>query len=319
MQPIGLSVVIPIFNEQENLRPLATRLRRSLDATGESWEVIFVNDASRDDSLALMRRLSAKDPRFRAVSLSRNFGHQTAITAGMAHARGQAVVLMDGDLQDPPEVVPQLLEKMKSGRWDVVFAVRRKRKEPAAIRFLYFAFYRLLRRMSSVDIPLDSGDFCIMSRRVADTLNRLPERNRFVRGLRSWVGFRQTGMEYERAARHAGSPKYTLKSLVKLAFDGIFSFSYLPLRLSTTLGLVVSVLGLLYAAFVVLARVLGAYQQIPGWTTVVVAVLVLGGVQLVMLGLVGEYMGRVYDEIKGRPSYLVDELIGFDDAPRRAE
>jgi dolichol-phosphate mannosyltransferase len=310
MTSCALSVVIPIFNERENLPALARRLRRALDGLGPDWEVVLVNDASRDDSMELMRRLHARDGRFRIVSLARNFGHQMALTAGMAHARGELVVLMDGDLQDPPEVVPRLVAHLREGNWDVVYAVRRKRKERAPIRLLYFFFYRLLRRMANIDIPMDTGDFCVMRRRVVDTLNRLPERNRFIRGLRSWVGFRQTGLEYERAARHAGEPKYTLRALFKLAFDGIFSFSYVPLRLGMWCGALVSLSGLAYAGFVIAARLMGAYQQIPGWSTVVVAVLVLGGANLLMLGLIGEYVGRVYDEIKGRPPYVVDEVVG---------
>lgn len=313
MSAPNLSVVIPIYNEQENLEELYSRVVDSLAPLSLDYEIVLVNDCSADDSLDMMKAMHAKDSRVKIVNLARNFGHQIAITAGMAYARGNAVILMDGDLQDPPEVLPDLVRTQAEGAWDVVYAVRKKRKEHLVVRFLYYAFYRFLRTMSYVRIPLDSGDFCIMSRRVVDTINRLPERNRFVRGLRSWVGFRQTGMEYERAARHAGSPKYTLKSLLKLAFDGIFSFSYVPLRLATWLGLFASLLGVLYAAFVIFNRVAGRYREIPGWTTVVVAVLVMGGIQMVMLGVVGEYLGRIYEEIKGRPQFLVDEAIGFDE------
>lgn len=321
MSACDLSVVIPIFNEQENLPALYKRLIRTLEKSEVAFEIIFVNDHSRDRSLPMMRALSRRDARVRVVSLSRNFGHQTAITAGLAHTRGDCVILMDGDLQDPPEVLPMLMQHRREGDWDVVYAIRRKRKEPPLVRLMYYLFYRMLSRMSTIEIPLDTGDFCIMTRRVADRLNELPERNRFVRGLRAWVGFRQTGMEYERAARYAGTPKYTFKSLMRLAFDGILSFSNVPLRVSMYLGLFVSIGGILYALFIIIGRLLGAYKQLPGWSTTVVAVLVLGGVQLLMLGVFGEYLGRIYEEIKGRPRFVVDELIGFENelpAPERS-
>ncbi len=321
---LDFSVVIPIFCEQENLPELYRRLVAAFEPLDADYEIIFVNDHSRDASLPMMREMRERDPRVRIVSFSRNFGHQMAITAGMKFARGARVVLMDGDLQDPPEVVPRMLALQRDEAWDIVYAIRKKRKEPWVIRTLYHVFYRMLKQTSYIDIPLDAGDFCVMSRRVVDALNAIPERNRFVRGLRSWVGFRQTGMEYERAARFAGEAKYRLKALLKLAFDGIFSFSFLPLRLSTYFGLVLSATGLLYAAYVAVERVLGKFSGLAGWSTVVVSVLVLGGVQLVMLGIIGEYLGRIYEEIKGRPQFIVEELIGFEEpdapsAPRPSE
>lgn len=310
--PPQLSVVIPIFNEEENLPELFGRLSSVLADTPDH-ELIFVDDASRDRTPEMLRERRAADPRVRIIRFSRNFGHQIAITAGMTFSSGRFVVVMDGDLQDPPEVIPQLLAKREEGDWDIVYAVRRKRKEPLPTRALYHLFYRLLERMSYIRIPLDSGDFCVMSRRVVDRLNAIPERNRFVRGLRSWVGFRQTGMEYERAARHAGEPKYRFKALLKLAFDGIFSFSMLPLRISTYLGVGFSVLGFLYAAVIVGRRLWGGLAGVPGWSTIVVSVLVMGGAQLLMLGILGEYLGRIHEEIKGRPQFIVDELIGFEE------
>lgn len=310
---MDLSIVIPIYCEEENLPELYGRLVKSLDPLGRSFEVIFVNDHSRDRSLEIMREMNARDPRIRVISFSRNFGHQIAITAGMQFATGDSVILMDGDLQDPPEVLSDLIKKKEAENWDIVYAVRRKRKESLLIRAMYSGFYRLLRGMSYVDIPLDSGDFCIMSRRVVDQLNKIPERNRFVRGLRSWVGFRQTGMEYERAARNAGEPKYNFRSLFSLALDGMISFSFIPLRVSTLLGMALSTVGMLYALYIAALRMMGKFEGIQGWSTLVVAVLILGGVQLIMLGIIGEYLGRIYEEIKGRPQYIVESAIGFDE------
>lgn len=310
---VDISVVIPIYCERENLPELHRRLSDVFEAFGRHWEIVFVNDCSLDDSLEIMRELARDDERVKVVSFSRNFGHQTAITAGLRYATGDSVILMDGDLQDPPEALPDLITKKEEGNWDVVYAIRKKRKEPILIRCLYFIYYRMLRRSSYIDIPLDSGDFCIMSRRVADHLNAMRERNPFVRGLRSWVGFRQTGMDYERAPRLSGKPKYSFRSLVKLAFDGIFSFSYLPLRISTYLGLVLSFAGLGYATWVFFQRIAGGVS-FAGWATVLISILVLGGVQLIMLGVIGEYLGRIYEELKARPQYIVEELIGFDEA-----
>jgi len=310
---VDFSVVIPIYCEEENLEELHRRLAGALEKIGGTSEIIFVNDASQDRSLELMRKLRRGDPRVRIISFSRNFGHQTALTAGMRHARGRAVALMDGDLQDPPEALPEMLSRMRETKAEVVYAVRRKRKENWFIRALYYLFYRALQSMSYIDIPTDAGDFCIMSRRAVDQLNAMPERSRFVRGLRSWVGFRQVGFEYEREARNAGAPKYTFKGLARLALDAFFSFSFVPLRLSTLLGLGISTLGLIYAAWIVAQRVTGQFQAIAGWSTVVVSVLVLGGAQLIMLGIMGEYLGRIYEELKGRPPYVIDETIGFDE------
>lgn len=317
MRP-DFSIIIPIFCEEENLAELSARLIQTMEGLGRPFEIIFVNDSSRDRSLEILREMHRRDPRIKVVSFSRNFGHQIAITAGMQYARGDSAILMDGDLQDPPEVLPDLIRTKEEGGWDIVYAIRRKRKEPFLIRSLYYAYYRILRQTSTIHIPFDTGDFCVMSHRVLDQLNRMPERNRFVRGLRSWVGFRQTGMEYERAARNAGEPKYTFKSLFKLAFDGIFSFSELPLRLSTYLGLALSIAGMIYAIVVLIRRLLGDYEQLGGWPSVVVSILVLGGVQLIMLGIMGEYLGRIYEEMKARPQYIVDETLGFDDQPPKS-
>lgn len=313
-EAIYVSIVIPIYNEEENLPELYRRLTQTLRALGRPYEIILVNDYSRDRSLALIEDYAAKDPTVRCVSFSRNFGHQTALTAGMQHARGEFVVMMDGDLQDPPETVPLLLDKATRENWDVVYAVRKKRKEGLIKRACYSSFYRLLQKLSYIKIPLDTGDFCLMRRRVVDAINQFPERNRFLRGLRAWVGFRQTGMEYEREARFAGEAKYTFKSLLKLALDGIFSFSYLPLRMASWFGFATSAVGILYAIYILAMRFfLDRYNQIEGWTTTVVGILVLGGLQMMLIGVIGEYVGRIFEETKGRPQYIVERRIGFDE------
>lgn len=310
------SIIVPIYCEQENLSELYKRVVKSFSELDERFEIIFVNDSSDDDSMKIMREMNDRDPRVKIISLSRNFGHQLAITAGLRHAEGKVVVVMDGDLQDPPEVAAQMARKLEDGKWDVVYAVRKKRQEPLPIRIMYSVFYRMLRQTSYIRIPIDAGDFCVMNRRTVSQMNQMPERNPFVRGLRSWVGFRQTGFEYERAARYGGESKYNWESLFKLALDGILSFSYLPLRLSTMLGAVISAVGLFYAMWLIFSRlVFSRYESIAGWTTVVVSVLVLGGVQLIMLGIIGEYLGRMYEEVKGRPMYIVDEYVGFDKPP----
>ncbi|HEY2773596.1 MAG TPA: glycosyltransferase family 2 protein [Candidatus Binatia bacterium] len=312
-----LSVVIPIFNEEETLEKLYERLSAALAATGESFEVVFVNDGSRDASERILREFHARDPRFKSIHFSRNFGHQTAITCGLDHAHGQAVVAMDGDLQDPPEVLPDLLRLWRQG-YEVVYAVRQKRKEGVLKRTAYKAFYWLLRRVSYLDIPLDSGDFSLIDRRVIDILRSMPERNRFVRGLRTWAGFRQIGYEYAREARFAGQSKYSLAQLMKLAFDGLVSYSYVPLRLVSNVGFLVSMTALAYMAYLLIARLFGG-TPIQGWTSTVVILLFLGGIQLLSLGVIGEYVGRIFEEVKRRPHYVVREKVGLASGSERAE
>ncbi len=299
-----VSVVLPVYNEAENLPELYRRLARVLD---EASEVIFVNDGSVDNSAELIRELHRQDPRIKLISFSRNFGHQAAITAGIDHSRGKAVILMDADLQDPPEVLLRMLEQWRAGA-EVVYAVRHKRKESIFKRAAYFTFYRLLQLVSNIDIPLDSGDFCLLDRRVVEQLKRLPERNRFLRGLRSWVGFHQVALHYEREARHAGEAKYTFRKLVRLALDGILSFSSFPLRLSTYAGLLTCCAGVLYLAYALVAYFAQGHSP-QGWTSLTVLILLIGGVQLVLLGAIGEYIARIYEETKQRPNYIVKELI----------
>lgn len=306
-----LSVVVPVFNEEAMIPELHRRLRAALDALGITYEVILVNDGSRDRTPVLLTELVHEDPRFRVIHFSRNFGHQAAVTAGIDHAAGQAVAIIDGDLQDPPELIGEMLAKWREG-YEVVYGVRRKRKENVFKRAAYFGFYRLMKALTAVDIPLDAGDFSLIDRRVADMLRALPERNRFVRGIRSWVGFRQVGLEYERDARHAGEVKYTFAKLVRLALDGILSFSYAPLRLAVYLGLLVSAVSFLLGLyFVVLKLTVGI--DLRGWVSTFTLILFMGGVQMLTLGAIGEYVSRIYDEVKQRPIYIASELAGFDE------
>ena len=300
-----LSVVVPLFNEGSNVEALHGRLVASLARLDRGYELVFVDDGSVDATPEILDRLRSSDPRLVVVRLSRNFGHQAAVSAGLDHARGCGVVVMDGDLQDPPEVLPRFVEAWEAGS-DVVYAVRRKRKEGAAKRLGYFAFYRILNAISDLDIPLDSGDFCLMDRRVVDALKALPERMRFVRGLRTFVGFRQTGIDYERAARGSGRPKYSLRALIGLAIDGVVSFSSYPLRLVTYLGIGTASLAAVMMAWVFLDAF--RHHTAPrGWASVIVTVLFMGSIQMIGLGIVGEYLRLIFLESKGRPSYIVDD------------
>ncbi len=297
-----LSIVIPVFNEEENLPTLHARLTHTLTEQGLDYEILFVDDGSHDHSPELLRRLEETDPRVFVVEFARNFGHQVAISAGLEHSRGRVVCIMDADLQDPPEVLHMFLAKWQEG-WEVVYAIRTERKEWWGKRLAYAGFYRLLQRVANIDIPLDAGDFCIMDRKVVDMLVRMPERNRFVRGIRSWVGFKQIGVPYERQARHAGTPKYTLRKLIYLALDGLISFSHMPLRIITVMGFTVSVLSFLVASFYIIKKfTLGT--GVPGFTTLVVSIFFLAGIQLMTIGVIGEYIGRISDEVKRRPLYV---------------
>jgi polyisoprenyl-phosphate glycosyltransferase len=306
-QPIVISVVTPLYNEQENVSELYRRLGLALKALGVPYEIVFVNDGSSDLTAAMINSLCREDPCLAVVHLSRNFGHQAAVSAGIDHARGQAVVVMDGDLQDPPEVLPEFVRKWREGH-EVVYAVRMHRKEGPLKRLGYYAFYRILNAISDIDIPLDSGDFCLMDRRVVDVLKHLPERMRFVRGLRSFVGFRQVGLAYERSAREAGTPKYTMRALIGLAADGLVSFSSYPLRAVTRLGFVTVLVALVLFMIAVVDAV--ANRTAPrGWASTIVVVLFMGSVQLISLGIIGEYIRLIFLETKQRPTYIVGEYL----------
>jgi dolichol-phosphate mannosyltransferase len=305
--PVDLSFVIPVYNEEAVFDRLAERMRRTMDASGLVCEVVFVDDGSRDGTREKIERLAAADPRFRGVLLSRNFGHQRAVSAGLDYVRGRQVGILDGDLQDPPETLLQFREKLAEG-YDVVYAVRQRRKESAPKRFCYWAFYRLLRRMATIDIPLDSGDFCLMTDRVVQQIRSMPERQRFIRGMRSWAGFRQIGVPYDRNARAAGESKYTMSKLVLLALDGIFTFSELPVRLATLIGVAVAAVALLWALRTLVWRLLGDATSVPGFATLACGMFFLAGVQLICMGILGEYIARIHNEVKGRPVYVVDRL-----------
>ena len=297
------SVVIPIYNEEENLPVLYQRLTTALKGTEQNHEIVFVDDGSRDLSLDCLHRVAEEDPRITIIELSRNFGHQIAISAGLDYARGKGVIVMDADLQDPPEFLPSLITKWKEGH-DVVYATRKERKEGWLKRAAYAAFYRLLHRTANIDIPLDAGDFCIMDRRVVNLLMAMPERNRFVRGIRSWVGLDQVGLDYEREARHAGRSRYTFVRLVYLALDGLISFSYLPLRVIAVAGIFISLFSILMAIFYAVKKLLVGLTP-PGFATLTVAIFFFAGIQLITIGVIGEYVGRIFEEVKQRPLYIV--------------
>lgn len=306
-----LSIIVPIYNEEPSISELHRRLTLAAEGFGVTYELLFVNDGSRDRSGILLRTLAEQDSRIRIVDFARNFGHQIAITAGMDYAQGDAVVVIDADLQDPPEVIGPMLAKWREG-YDVVYAIRERREGDTFFKRSTAAlFYRLLRRITSVDIPLDTGDFRLMSRRAIDAMKLFNERNRFVRGLVSWIGFRQTGITFVREERYAGETKYPLKKMIRFALDGIVSFSFVPLQLATVFGFIASALSFLGILWAVYMRVF-TNETIAGWTSLMVIVLFLGGVQMITLGIIGEYIGRIYDEVKRRPLYLVQELIGFE-------
>lgn len=311
-----LSIILPAFNEQEVLPTTYARFTAmgpALAKLGLDYELLFVNDGSRDRTAELLNELARRDGHVRAIHLTRNFGHQAAITAGLTVARGDAVAIMDCDLQDPPEVLPQFLDKWREG-FQVVYAVRKKRKEWFGKRLAYWSFYRLLAAISDLKIPLDSGDFCVMDRSAVELLNSLPERQRFVRGLRTWVGLRQTGVEYERDARAAGQPQYTLAKLVKLAMDGLVSFSSVPLKMVTRLGVLGVFAAALLGLWVVGVTVYEWGNHIQGrtprgWASVACLVLFTSSVQMISLGVIGEYLSRIFLEVKGRPTFLIASIV----------
>lgn len=318
--PCAISVVLPVFNEAEILPELYRRVKSVLVSTGLSHEIIFVNDGSRDQSWAAILELSNVDRQVKAVNLSRNFGHQIAITAGIDVSAGDAVVVMDSDLQDPPELIPEMWARHREG-FDVVYAQRRTRQgESWFKRATAAAFYRLIRRMSTIDVPLDTGDFRLMSRRVVEDLKRLGEQSRFVRGLVTWVGYNQTALLYDRDRRFGGETKYPLSRMLKFALDGITGFSSQPLRLASHLGLFFAAASMVLTIALIVYRLAGGPNLIPGWTSIVVAVLFLGGLQLVAIGILGEYVGRIHEESKRRPLYLIKDAENLGQVtPRRRD
>jgi len=275
------------------------------------YEVIYVNDGSQDNSAQAIKEICLKDKKVKLVDFSRNFGHQAAIRAGLKRAKGDIIAVIDDDLQDPPEVLPKFFDKLKEG-YEVVYGIRKRKEENIFKRAVFYIFYRLLRFVSSYKIPYDSGDFCVMDRKVVDAISRFHELNIFLRGIRSWAGFRQTGVEYERDARFAGKSQYSLRKYIRFAFDALFSFSYLPLRLSTIIGFIASGFSFIYGCHIAISRLSGHLKNVPGFTTIFVFMTFLGGLMLVSLGIIGEYIARLYDEAKGRPHYIVKEEIGFE-------
>ncbi|UZR93207.1 glycosyltransferase family 2 protein [Chondrinema litorale] len=310
-----ISVVIPLYNEESVIPKLEKRLVEAAPLWGEEYEIILIDDGSSDGSLELLKVIANKYSFFKIIQLSRNFGHQAAISAGIKIAKGDAVVIMDGDLQDPPEELPRFLAKWKEGN-DVVYAIRTRRKEGFIKRVSYFLFYRILGWISDIAIPLDSGDFCVMDKKVVRALNyEFPENIRFIRGLRAFAGFKQVGLTYERAERAAGDVKYTFPKLLQLALDGIFGFSTFPLRLSTYLGIFISIPSFCIGIFFIIHRILDfkimgySPSDTPGLATLGVGMFFLGGIMLIILGIIGEYLGRIYVEVKRRPFYIIDEII----------
>lgn len=306
------SLIIPIYNEEETIPELYRRVSAVMDSLDDSVELILINDGSGDRSLKLMRELQERDARVCYISFARNFGHQAAVTAGLNFARGQVIVVLDADLQDPPELIPKMIESWQAG-YHVVYAQRTKRKKESWFkRLTAYVFYRLLRQLADVDIPADTGDFCLMDRQVVEVLNSMPERNRYIRGLRAWIGFRQTAVKFERDPRFAGEVKYTFKKSLALAINSLVSFSKIPLRLSTYLGLFSALIALLMALLVLYWRLQQPDSPVTGLATILIAVFFLGSVQLISIGILGEYIGRIYEEVKGRPAYTIAEIAGLE-------
>jgi dolichol-phosphate mannosyltransferase len=311
-----ISIVSPVYNEEEVLHELYRRVSMVMEEMGETWEMVLVNDGSRDRSAEVIGELNALDERVRGISFSRNFGFQIAATAGLDHTRGDAVILTDADLQDPPEVYPAMIAKWREG-YDVVYGIRTSREGETWFKLTTAKiFYRLIYSITSIDIPLDTGDFRLMDRRVVNAIGRMRERNRFLRGMVPWVGYRQTGVEYERDARFAGESKFSsVRQMLPFAVDAITSFSYFPLRLATYFGFAVAGISGLLILIVILLRLFGPSEPLLGQATTLIAVLFLGGIQLIFLGIFGEYLGRIYDEVKARPLYLVDKSWGVETRP----
>ena len=300
------SIIAPVYNEKDCLDTLVKRVGEVMDTTGETWELVIIDDGSQDGSTDIIRKMAKEDERVRAIIFARNFGHQIAVTAGMDYSRGDAVIIIDADLQDPPEVMLEMIQRWKEG-YQVVYGVRSEREgETWFKKTTASLFYRMIARITDVKIPLDTGDFRLMDRSVVKVMNSMREKHRFLRGMSSWVGYRQIGVSYHRAARFAGETKYPLKKMLKLALNAVTSFSYFPLQLATYVGFISAGISIVAIPIVIIMRLTGS-QAFFGQATTLLAVLFLGGVQLISLGILGEYIGRIYDEVKGRPLYIVSE------------
>jgi dolichol-phosphate mannosyltransferase len=310
-KPLELSVVIPVYNSAAIFPELYRRLTAVLGAVVASFEVITILDGCTDASFTVINDVRMKDHRIRIIELSRNFGHQAAITAGLEFASGEMVIIMDDDLEDPPEVLPRFIDAMRQG-FDVVYGIRKRRKRSVLHRFVYSLFYRVLGNLSDIRIPYDAGDFCIIRRRVVEALNNMPENNRFLRGLRAWSGFRQTGIEYERGGRFAGESGYGLRKYFSLAVNGIVSFSFRPLTIISLVGAFIALVSFLLGTLFVVLKLSDRIPDVPGWTSLAVLLLFLSGIQMVTTGIIGAYIARIYDEVKHRPKYLINRIEGFD-------
>ena len=303
-----ISIVAPLYNESESFPHLVERLNKVMDSSELSIEVVLIDDGSKDDTALKMKQLALTDTRYYCIFLARNHGHQLALTAGLAKARGsEALMIIDGDLQDPPELLPDFYARLKEG-YDVVYAVRKKRKENAIKRAGYFIFYRILKSISYIEMPLDSGDFSLISRRVADVMNLMPEESRYLRGMRTWIGFKQIGFEYERDERIAGESKYSFKQLFGLAYNGIFNFSEFPIKFMSQMGFTAISVALIYFITVVIKKIFFA-EIIEGFTSLLFVVILFSGVQLIALGIIGEYVLRIFFQSKGRPLFIIKEEI----------
>lgn len=311
------SIVAPIYNEEGNIQVLYDRIREVMDKTGESWELVTVNDGSRDRSLELLEQLSAKDPRIKVVNFARNFGHQIAVTAGLDYTSGEAVIIIDADLQDPPELILDMIERWKAG-YEVVYAVREERQGESWFKLLTAKiFYRLIYRITDVNIPMDTGDFRLMDRKVVDALQSMREHNRFIRGLTSWIGFKQTGISYVRQARHSGETKYPLRKMVRFAMDAVTGFSYFPLQIMIYVSFVLGVLAVFAIPVISVLRVVLGSGFLGGQVTTIVLLLMLSAFQLFFLFIMGQYIARIYDEVRDRPLYIVASATGFQSQPDR--
>jgi len=312
MEKINCSVVVPVYNEEEVVKECYFRLKYVMDSTNEPYEIIFVNDGSKDNTYKIVSEICENDKNVKCIDFSRNFGHQLAITAGMNYAIGQAIVVIDADLQDPPEVILEMLKKWKEG-YQVVYGKRLKRKgETIFKRVTAKAFYRVLRKLTEVDIPVDAGDFRLIDRCVCDALNKINEKNRYVRGIISWLGFKTTYVEFEREKRFAGETKYPLKKMIKFATDAIISFSYKPLKMTSYFGILLSAGSFLYLLYTLISYAMGLIDTVAGWMSTIAILLFFNGIILWFLGIMGEYVGRIYDEVKARPLYIVNEFINFN-------
>ncbi len=313
MDKILCSVIVPMYNEEEVITETYKRLTKVMDGIGKNYEIIFINDGSRDNTRAIISEFCKNNKKIKMIDFARNFGHQIAITAGMDYAAGECMVIIDGDLQDPPELIPDMIKIWRNG-YDVVYGKRKSRYgETFFKKITAKAYYRILRGLTNVEIPVDTGDFRLIDRKVCDALKQLPERSRYVRGLMSWVGFKQIAIEFERSERFAGETKYPLKKMLKLAMDGIMSFSYKPLKLASYIGAILSGISFLYLIFVLFQKLFFPETAQSGWTSLIAVSLFFNGIILLMLGIIGEYIGRIYEEAKGRPLYIISELKNMEE------